>query len=138
MTNPATPDDWCARLMATDALDWTTEGLVGGAYHKVIRWAFEAQGLFRAPGAPTTDPGQPPQVDVYIDDGRGVYLPHLDDFTGTADIWNRRFPDGGMTHEAPVAGFPGYVYVRVGNRGTDPATDASVKLFHANPAGGLE
>jgi len=139
MTNPATPEDWCARLMATDALDWTTEGLVGGAYHKVIRWAFEAQGLFRAPGAPTTDPGQPPQVDVYIDDGRGgVYLPHLDDVTGTADIWNRRFPDGGMTHEAPLEGFPGYVYVRVGNRGTDSAADASVKLFHADPAGGLE
>ena len=139
MTNPATPEDWCARLMATDALDWTTEGLVGGAYHKVIRWAFVAQGLFRAPGAPTTDPGQPPQVDVYIDDGRGgVYLPHLDDVTGTADIWNRRFPDGGMTHEAPLEGFPGYVYVRVGNRGTDSAADASVKLFHADPAGGLE
>ena len=139
MTNPATPDDWCARLMATDALDWTTEGLVGGAYHKVIRWAFEAQGLFRAPGAPTTDPGQPPQVDVYIDDGRGgVYLPHLDDFAGAAEIWNRRFPDGGMVHEAPLAGFPGYVYVRVGNRGTDSAADASVNLFHADPAGGLE
>ncbi|HEX6254203.1 MAG TPA: hypothetical protein VFZ70_00190 [Euzebyales bacterium] len=138
LTNPATPDDWCARLMATDALDWTTEGLVGGAYHKVIRWAFETQGLFRAPGAPTTDPGQPPQVDVYIDDGRGgVYLPHLDDVTGTADIWNRRFPDGGLAHEAPLAGFPGYVYVRVGNRGTAPATNGSVKLFHADPAGGL-
>lgn len=139
MTNPATPEDWCARLMATDALDWTTEGLVGGAYHKVIRWAFEAQGLFRAPGAPTTDPGQPPQVDVYIDDGRGgVYLPHLDDVKGTADIWNRRFPDGGIAHEAPLEGFPGYVYVRVGNRGTASAADASVKLFHADPAGGLE
>jgi hypothetical protein len=139
LTNPTTPDDWWARLMATDALDWTSEGVVGGAYHKVIRWAFEVQGLFRAPGAPTTDPGQPPQVDVYIDDGRGgVYLPHLDDATVTADIWNRRFPDGGLTHETPLAGFPGYVYVRVGNRGTDAATDASVKLFEADPAGGLQ
>jgi hypothetical protein len=139
MTNPATPDDWCARLMATDALDWTTEGLVGGAYHKVIRWAFEVQGLFRAVGAATTAPGQPPQVDVYIDDGRdGVYLPHLDDVTGTADIWTRRFPDGGTIHEAPLAGFPGYVYVRVRNRGTDAAPDAAVRLFHADPAAGLE
>jgi hypothetical protein len=139
MTNPATPEDWCARLMATDALDWTTEGLSGGAYHKVIRWAFEVQGLFRAPGAPNTAPGQPPQVDVFIDDGRdGVYLPHIDDVAGTDDVWTRRFPDGGTTNEPPLVGFPGYVYVRVRNRGTDAAPGAAVKLFHADPAGGLE
>jgi len=139
MTNPGTADAWCTRLIATDAFDWTSETLVGGAYHKVIRWAFEVQGLFRPAGAPTTDPGAPPPVDVYIDDGRaGTYLPYLEDFASTADIWNRRFPDGGAAHQEPLAGFPSFVYVRVRNRGTDPATDPSVTLFQADPASGLE
>jgi hypothetical protein len=138
LTNPASADAWCTRLIATDALDWTTEGLTGGAYHKVIRWAFEVQGLFRPPTAPTTDPGAPPQVDVYIDDGRaGTYAPYLADFTNTADIWNRHFPDGGTAHEEPLAGFPSFVYVRVRNRGTASATDPSVRLFQADPASGL-
>jgi zinc metalloprotease ZmpB len=138
LTNPASADAWCTRLIATDAFDWTSEGLTGGAYHKVIRWAFEVQGLFRPPGAPTTDPGAPPQVDVYIDDGRaGTYGPYLAVFTNTADIWNRQFPDGGTSHEEPLAGFPSFVYVRVRNRGTASATDPSVKLFQADPASGL-
>jgi hypothetical protein len=139
MTNPASADAWCTRLMATDAFDWTSEGLVGGAYHKVIRWAFEVQGLFRPSGAPTTDPGAPPQVDVYLDDGRaGIYAPYLSEFADTGDIWNRHFPDGGTLHEEPLAGFPSFVYVRLHNRGTASATDPSVKLFQADPASGLE
>ena len=139
ITNPANADAWCTRLMATDAFDWTSEGLTGGAYHKVIRWAFEMQGLFRPPGAPNTDPGAPPPVDVYIDDGRaGTYTPYLSEFNSTADIWNRRFPDGGTVHEEPLAGFPSFGYVQLRNRGTQPAAGASVKLFHADPASGLE
>jgi hypothetical protein len=138
LTNPTSADAWCTRLMATDALDWTTEGLTGGAYHKVIRWAFEVQGLFRPAGAPTTDPGAPPQVDVYIDDGRaGTYAPYLSDFANTADIWNRHFPDGGGVHQDPLAGFPSFLYVRVHNRGTGSAADPLVKLFQADPASGL-
>src|SRR5215475_1108781 len=116
------------------------EGHPGGAWHKVIRWSFEQQGLFQPPGAPTpvTQPGAPPAVDVYIDDGRnGGYMPYLPNFTATADIWNRHFPDGGISHEQPLAGFPSFVYVRVRNRGTESATDPSVKLFQADPASGL-
>jgi zinc metalloprotease ZmpB len=116
------------------------EGHPGGAWHKVIRWSFEQQGLFQPAGAPTpvTQPGAPPAVDVFVDDGRnGGYMPYLPDFTATTDIWNRHFPDGGTAHEEPLAGFPSFVHVRVRNRGTDPATDASVKLFHADPASGL-
>ena len=139
LNNPASADAWCTRLMATDAFDWTTEGLEGGAYHKVIRWAFEVQGLFRPVGAPNTDPGAPPPVDVYLDDGRaGTYAPYLEESTDTADVWNRHFPDGGAAHEEPLAGFPGFVYVRLHNRGTQSAVDASVKLFQADPASGLE
>jgi zinc metalloprotease ZmpB len=138
-TNPSSADDWCERLMTVDAFDWTSEGLTGGAYHKVIRWAFEVQGLFRPAGAATTEPGAPPEVDIYVDDGRaGVYLPYLEDPTDTAEIWNRHFPDDGTTHQPPLAGFPNFLYVRVGNRGTQPATDATVQLYAADPSSGLE
>jgi hypothetical protein len=40
---------------------------VGGCVHKVIRWAFEAQGLYRNF---VNTPGQAPPVDIYIEDGR--------------------------------------------------------------------
>jgi hypothetical protein len=40
---------------------------IGGCVHKVIRWAFEAQGLYRSF---TNAPGYPPPVDVYIADLR--------------------------------------------------------------------
>ena len=38
--------------------------------HKVIRWAFEAQGLYNPFGKITNAPGTPPPVDVYIKDLR--------------------------------------------------------------------
>jgi hypothetical protein len=40
---------------------------IGGCVHKVIRWAFEAQGLYRSF---TNAPGYPPPVDIFIE-------PHL-------------------------------------------------------------
>ena len=73
-TNPPSPLAWEQQLEMADAGVWTStnpaETHAGGAYHKVIRWAFEKQGVFRAPGAPATVAGLPPKVDVYIDDGR--------------------------------------------------------------------
>jgi hypothetical protein len=44
----------------------------GGRVHKVIRWAFERQGLYATddPRAAVEGPGQPPLVDVYIADQR--------------------------------------------------------------------
>jgi hypothetical protein len=44
---------------------------VGGCARKVIRWAFEAQGLFPAdPQAITNDRGEPEAVDIFIADRR--------------------------------------------------------------------
>ena len=45
--NPNGPRAYCNLLMATDLLNWTTEGIFGGAYNKVIRWSFEKQGEFQ-------------------------------------------------------------------------------------------
>ena len=38
--------------------------------HKVIRWAFEVQGLYNPFGKITNAPGAPPPVDIYIEDLR--------------------------------------------------------------------
>jgi hypothetical protein len=136
-TNPAI---FVTALMDADDGTVTFEGHPGGAWHKVVRWSFEQQGLFQPPGAPTpvTQPGSPPPVDVYIDDGRGGgYMDYLADPSATTDIWNRRTPDAGGAHEEPKVGIPNHVYVRVRNRGTQAATKVTVKLFQADPAVGL-
>src|SRR5262249_47888652 len=97
---------YAAALMWADAGDWTSEGHAGGAYTKVIRWAFEKQGLYQPDRAakPVKTEGAPPPVDVYIEDGRNgeyKYQPHYWD---CQVIWNRLAKDGGTTHQDPVAG----------------------------------
>jgi hypothetical protein len=130
-TNPVVYVD---ALMDADDATVDFEGHPGGAWHKVIRWSFEQQGLYQPAGAPTPviAPGSPPPVDVFIDDGRnGAYMPYLTDPWGTADIWNRLAPDGGTTHQEPVVGATNHVYVRVRNRGTQAAANVKVSLSQA-------
>ena len=134
------PEVYVTALMDADDSTPAFEGHPGGAWHKVIRWSFERQGLYQPPGAPTpvTQPGAAPPVDVYIDDGRGGgYMPYLVDISAATDIWNRRSPDGGGAHEEPAVGVTNHAYVRVKNRGTQAANGVSVKLFQGDPAGGL-
>ena len=120
LTQPASPEDFAEDLIEADLTTMTFDGHPGGAFHKVIRWAFEKQNAYQ---------GQPPEVDVYIDDGRSGEYPWLDDFTNTTDIWTRYEPDGGTAHQNPLIGTPVYVYVMVRNRGTQVATDVKVKAF---------
>ena len=60
----------------------------------VLAWAFEKQNL---------NAGNPPAVDVYIDDGRAGEYPYLAAHWGTTTIWNRRNPDGDTETAAPFA-----------------------------------
>ena len=116
------------------------EGLAGGAYHKVLRWAFEKQGLYQPAGAPTpvVSEGAPPAVDVFIDDGRGGQYTFLANHWSTTDIWNRTtVGDGGGVHEHPIVGATNYAYVKIKNRGTASATNIVVRGFHALPGVGL-
>jgi hypothetical protein len=99
-------------------------------------------------------------VDVYINDGRqGGYgsLSGNDLFTErlwldawweTQDIWVKvtPYPDAASQqagdpgdHQEPPVGSTAYLYVRVGNRGTDAGGSGSVtvKAFHADPGIGL-
>lgn len=134
------PAIYVTALMDADQSTLSFEGHAGGAWHKVIRWSFEQQGLYQPMGAPkpVTQAGAPPPIDVYIDDGRGGgYMNYLADPFSTTDIWNRRNPDGVNAHEEPMVGLTNHLYVRVRNRGTQAANNVTVKLFQGDPASGL-
>lgn len=128
-SNPASAALFLDALLAADAGDWTSEGLYGGAYGKVLTWAFEKQNL---------NGGAPPAVDVYIDDGRsGEYLPYLPVHWATTTIWNRRSADGLAGHQEPALDETNYAYVKVRNRGTSPASNVVVKAYHCKPSAGV-
>ncbi len=99
-------------------------------------------------------------VDVYINDGRqGGYGSltgndlfnerlWLDGWWETQDIWVKvtPYPDAASQqagdpgdHQEPPVGSTAYLYVRVGNRGTDSGGSGpvTVKAFHADPGIGL-
>ena len=138
-TNPSNALGFCNALMAVDLLNWTSEGLYGGAYNKVIRWAFEKQGLFQPPGAPTPvmSAGAPPAVDVYINDGRNGEYEYKYDHWNNTSVWNRHSADGGTTHQSAVLGATNYAYVKIKNRGTAAASNVVVKGYHCLPGAGL-
>jgi hypothetical protein len=106
---------------------------------KVFRWSFEMQGLYQAPGTPTPIQaiGQPPAIDVYIDDGRGGQYGYIGDFWDNTEVWNRNLADGGTTHQEPIVRRANSAYVRVRNRGTSTATGIVVRGYHARPSTGL-
>lgn len=140
MTNPSNAAAFANSMIATDLLNWTSEGIDGGAYGKVIRWAFEKQGLYQpgspSPGSVTTE-GDPPAVDVYIDDGRGGEYPYQAVHWSTTTVWNRLAADGMTTHQSPVLGTTNYAYVKIKNRGTQQANNVIVRAFHTKPGAGL-
>jgi zinc metalloprotease ZmpB len=140
-TNPDNALGFADALMAVDLLNWTTEGVFGGAYNKVIRWSFEKQGLYQPPGAPlppnVTTEGSPPPVDVYIDDGRqGEYQFQPIHWNNTS-IWNRRMADSLTVHERPIIGLTNYIYVKIKNRGTEIANNVKVRGYHNRAGSGL-
>ncbi len=146
-TSPPTALGWATALMTVDAGDWTHAGQIGGVYAKVIRWAFELQGMYQpaATPKPNNNIGPPPPVDVYIDDGRagqyefapGGTYPSVQRFWETTKIWNRHRPDGHADHQPPIVGEPNYAYLAVHNRGTQAATGVWVRGDQAAPRGGL-
>jgi zinc metalloprotease ZmpB len=133
------PRTYVTALQNADIANTSPDGIPGGTLGKVFRWAFEMQGLYQASGAPTpvTTIGQPPAVDVYIDDGRGGQYGYIGDFWDNTEVWNRRAADGGTTHEEPINRRPNYAYVRIRNRGTTTATGVIARGYHAQPSVGL-
>ena len=124
------PRVFVTALQDADELTVNFEGHPSGAWHKVIRWSFEKQGLFQPPGAPTpvTQPGAPPDVDVFINDGRnGEYEPYLTNLgtsPGCGTVWRgRRHRQSGADCRRDER------LVRVGNRGRLEAQGVSVKCY---------
>ena len=144
-SNPYYARDFATKLMAADAGNWTSEGIFGGAYHKVIRWAFEKQGEYQSPlvtvGSPAdgtiTTAGSPPDVDVYIDDGRAGEYQFQHVHWHTTTVWNRRLSDGVAAHQEPELGSTNYAYVKIKNRGTQQAQNVVVYGYHTRPGAGL-
>ena len=144
-TNPRYPREFADELMAADRLNWTSEGMVGGAYNKVIRWSFEKQGEYQKCLVTRSDPcfgkvataGAPPDQDVYIDDGRRGEYKYQRIYWNTTTIWNRRQPDRGELHQPPIAGRQNYAYVKLKNRGTQTACGVTVHAFHCRPTAGV-
>lgn len=129
-----TTTDPTVYVNALKQADMTTadfQGVPGGTNYKVIRWSFEQQGLYQAAGTakPYTTKGLPPEVDVYINDGRAGEYEYLADWKSSPDIWNRNAADGQSDNQAPVAGQTNYIYARVSNRGTGPASNGLVKGY---------
>jgi hypothetical protein len=111
-------------------------GRVGGALHKVIRWAFEQQGLYHQSPTARDEVGEPEDVDLYLDDRqhrRGGYHPTEAWDASDAALWVRHSADGGSGHQEPAGGQPQYVYVNVCNRGRDASLQpvAAMDVFCA-------
>jgi hypothetical protein len=145
-TNPANALAFEKAMEDADATDWHSkhphETQAGGAYMKVIRWAFEKQGLFQIPGTatPNNNIGDPPAVDAYIDDGRHGEYDYQPNHGSCQDIWNRTdltMGDGGGVHQEPMVGRTNYAFVRIKNRGYRAARNIVVRGFHCLPGVGL-
>src|SRR5262245_36867286 len=115
-----------------------TTQFVGGALHKVVRWAFEKQGLYQTPESqsPQDQEGDPEAVDIFIDDvadRKGEYDSTNDWHSARNAVWVRRAADGNPHDENPNLARKNYVYVNVANRGSDRALHplAEVDVFVA-------
>ncbi len=136
------PEVYEGNLETADKTTPSFKGIPGGALHKVVRWSFEKQGLFQPGAAPgqgnnVNSEGNPPDVDVYIDDGRGGEYEYLANHWSCQDMWVRRAADGGLSHQQPIVGQTNYMYVRVKNRGMQTAQNVRVDAYHALPGTGL-
>jgi hypothetical protein len=128
---------WVAKTRWPLAAGARTVRWQGGKSHKVIRWAFERQGLYATdqPTETADGPGQPPAVDVFIADGRppggpdshpGSYAPVPLRWTAGTEPW----------HAAPdaVQADGDRLQVQLRNRGSAPATGLRLRAWWA-PAG---
>ena len=137
-----TPDQLVTALVDADAVTMPAtggplRGRVGGWAHKVLRWAFEAQGLYATtdPLTVVDAPGLPPPIDVFIDDrrpdvkghhSRGGYAPVSLDWGVTVDPPRWHATETAMYVENHRA------HVKVRNRGALDATGVRVGVWYAH------
>lgn len=124
---------------------------IGGCVHKVIRWAFEAQGLYTSAGTITNAPGLPPPVDIYILDRRplsevspyGAIAYGPGNYNPVSLDWDRHqsgsdAPPLWQADQSAIVVSGGNISVKVGNRGGQQATNVEVSVWwHAWPNSSL-
>ncbi len=109
----------------------------GGRSHKLIRWAFERQGLDATddPCATADGPGRPPQVDVFIADDRPAHGPdaHPGGYAPVPLFWTEGpapwHADPGALQQAS-----GVLRLQLRNRGRQLATGLSLRAWWAPAA----
>lgn len=134
---PASAEDFATAVIDFDVTNADFEGHPGGAFHKVVRWAFEKQGLYKLPGDPADGEGAPTAVDVYIDDGRDGEYEYRQNFWNTTDIWSAQVNDSTVGHQTPLVGVTNYFFAKIKNRGQVLAENVAVKAYHCRPGTGL-
>jgi len=108
----------------------------GGCLHKVLRWAFERQGLFATPlhDKNVEGPGLPPAVDLWVKDRR------RDADKGGYEPVALEWPEAGPKPEEPawfadpeegVQVDNRNIHVKVRNRGEQAAIDVTVRAWSA-------
>ena len=143
------PDQLVTALIEADIGTWPdvlaapSPREFGGCAHKVVRWAFEAQGLYATtdPKAVINAPGNPPAVDIYIDtyrpdsEGahkRGGYMPASLDWKAAKGPkpW-RAAPDKSAWHarDDALEIKNKKLFVHVRNRGSTDANGVKVRAM---------
>jgi hypothetical protein len=134
-----TPDQFVSTLVDADVgtlpmANGPLKGRVGGCAHKVVRWAFEAQGLYATadPLAVVDKPGTPPDPDVFIDDRRpdsvgdhprGGYMP-------VSLEWHAApAPSPWHASADAIRVIGNQVSVEVRNRGRSAASEVTVQVW---------
>jgi hypothetical protein len=102
---------------------------VGGRAHKVIRWAFEAQGMHPPQQDVVHDaPGSPPPVDIFVADRRSG-----DEVTERGIVHHGPGSYApvslGWSDDAPWLSSGGDPVFQVGNRGSFTATSVSMRIW---------
>jgi hypothetical protein len=112
-------DHFVSALIDADVGTSSLQKRVGGTAHKVVRWAFEQQGMYTPPGEIVSGPGDPEPVDIYV--------------RGTLDGGYSGVPaEYDIAVIEPKANKPSQVTVEIGNRGTKDAREVKVTLWVAS------
>ena len=121
--------DWVVDPAWPEGVARQPQRRVGGAVHKVVRWAFERQGLYATDDVTkrVEGPGLPPKVDVYIPGigprEQGGYEPVDLGWSNTAAMpWHAHA-------SSIVANGANLCRVQVRNRGSEVATGVRVRVW---------
>lgn len=140
---PPTTDAFVTLLIDADAgtagFQTAKRLFIGGAAGKVIRWAYERQGLYADPAAkyPVDAPGLPPPVDVYIEGHvrqKGGYAPltYLNgDWHASANAMRLTSAPNKKRATAPKVGVDSYLLVYLNNRGSVTSGAVTVNAWVA-------